>query len=128
MPTGQAVAGALNLPPLTVAEISQVAADVSEEQFNVLRDAGFLERTPLWYYVLAEAAHFGGQRLGPVGSTIVAEVLIGLVRRSENSILRTKGWTPTLPSVEPETFVLADLLALAGVLPQTTPVMAGENT
>jgi hypothetical protein len=42
-----------------------------------------LQRTPLWYYILAEAAVLGGsQHLGPVGSTIVAEVLVGLVRRS----------------------------------------------
>ena len=50
-----------------------------------------MERTPLWYYILAEAAVLGkeegqnqegGQRLGPLGSTIVAEVLVGLIRRT----------------------------------------------
>ena len=56
----------------------------------------------------------------PVGSTIVAEVLIGLVRRSDDSILRTAGWTPTLP-VTPGRFELADLLRFAKVLPATTP-------
>ena len=39
----------------------------------------------LWHYLLAEANHHGGQRLGPVGSTIIADVLIGLVRRSDDS-------------------------------------------
>ena len=47
---------------------------------------------------------------------MVAEVLVGLVRRSENSILRTLGWTPTLPGAQPGTFTLADLLRFAGVL------------
>jgi hypothetical protein len=83
----------------------------------VLEDAGFLDRTPLWYYILAEAAVLGnGRRLGPVGGTIVAEVLVGLVRRSQNSILRDDDWTPSLPSETPGTFTLADLLRFAGVL------------
>lgn len=57
----------------------------------------------------------------PVGSTIVAEVLIGLVRRSDDSIRRTAGWTPTLPAATPGRFELADLLRFAKVLPATTP-------
>ena len=72
---------------------------------------------PLWYYILAEAAVLGnGRRLGPVGGTIVAEVLVGLLRRSEGSILRTDNWEPSLPSAEPGTFTLNDLLRFAGVL------------
>ncbi|MBL9101690.1 MAG: hypothetical protein JNL82_12075 [Myxococcales bacterium] len=123
MPTGQAVARALGVAPLTAAELEAVAASVpaapgGESQLDVLRSAGFLERTPLWFYVLAEAASVGdGQRLGPVGGTIVAEVLIGLVRRSKDSILRTYGWRPTLPSARGDGhFDLSDLLRLAGVL------------
>ena len=54
--------------------------------------------------------------LGPVGSTIVAEVLVGLVRRSANSILRADNWQPTLPSARPDRFTLTDLLKFAGVL------------
>jgi Animal haem peroxidase len=122
MPTGQAVArllseklqGVREIPVLTPDQIEGAAGD---DQVQVLRDAGFLERTPLWYYILAEAAVLAqGKHLGPVGSTIVAEVLVGLVRRSKNSILRTKRWKPTLPSDKPGTFTLTDLLKLAGVL------------
>src|ERR671915_296336 len=123
MPTGQAVARALkeqlqevrDIPVLGPNRIRQGAA--SEEQVQVLEDAGFLEHTPLWYYILAEAAELGGgQRLGPVGSTIITEGLVGLVRRSSNSILRTQNWQPTLPSDQPGTFTLTNLLRLAGVL------------
>jgi hypothetical protein len=115
MPTGQAVANACGLPPLTPAEIEQAA--VSDEQRQVLRDAGFLERTPLWFYVLAEAAvRASGQHLGPVGSTLVATVLIAAVRQSADSILRLAEWQPTLPGVRAHEFDLADLLRLAGVL------------
>ena len=70
----------------------------------------------VWYYLLAEAKHHGGQRLGPVGSTIVAEVLIGLVRRSEDSILRSPGWVPSLPAAQPGRFEVADLLRFANVV------------
>lgn len=123
LPTGQAVActlrqrllGVRQIPVLTPEQIEAAAG--SDEQVQALRDGDFLERTPLWYYVLAEAAALrGGQRLGPVGSTIVAEVLVGLVRRSEHSILRQNNWTPTLPDGSPGPFTLEDLLKFARVL------------
>lgn len=116
MPTGQAVAGALGQSPLTAAELEAAAG--SQQQIASLNAGGFLQRTPLWYYVLAEAAaRADGQHLGPVGSTIVAEVLIGLVRRSADSILRgQRRWKPSLPSAQRDLFTLTDLLRLAGVL------------
>ena len=85
-------------------------------------DAEFLQRkTPLWFYILAEAASLeGGERLGPVGSTIVSEVLVGLIRRSANSILFSGNpgfWHPTLPSAQAGTFTLTDLLQFAGTHP-----------
>jgi hypothetical protein len=115
MPTGQAVARAMGETPLTPAEIEAAAAKPAQVQ--ALRDGGFLDRTPLWYYLLAEAkTHADGQHLGRVGSTLVAEVLIGLVGRSEDSILRYRGWTPSLPSQTQGDFELVDLLRFAGVL------------
>ena len=130
LPTGQAMATRFGLPVLTPAELEAAAA--SERQANVLKTSGFLERTPLWYYLLAEARHHGGQRLGPVGSTLVAEVLVGLVRRSDDSILATPGWVPSLPSAKPGRFELADLLRFAkvvggGAAPKTYKVKAGDT-
>ncbi len=122
MPTGQALATAMNLTPLTVAELEEVASAVTppagqESQLDVLRSSGFAERTPLWYYILAEAAlHGKGKHLGPLGSTLIAEVLIGLIEKSENSILRSKNWEPTIPSAKKGKFTLEDLLRFAGVL------------
>ncbi|MBD2460538.1 peroxidase [Oscillatoria sp. FACHB-1407] len=123
MPTGQAIACALQQKfperymPVLSSEQIELGAN-SQEQVQVLRETGFLERTPLWYYILVEAAALnGGLHLGPVGSTIVAEVLIGLVRRSKDSILRyRRPWKPSLPSTKPNTFTLADLLRFAEVL------------
>jgi hypothetical protein len=125
LPTGQAVAKALGVPVLEPRQLEASAA--SPAQAQALADGGFLDRTPLWYYVLAEAAAGGGQRLGPVGSRIVAAVLIGMVRRSADSIFDVADWRPTLPSAIPGTFHLRDLLAFAGVLPTlvTRPQPAG---
>jgi nucleoid-associated protein YgaU len=97
-----------------------LAAAGSADQVAALEAGGFASRTPLWFYILAEASHHhGGARLGPVGSTLVAEVLVGLVRRSEDSILKLPGWAPSLPAADPGSFELADLLRFAGVLPGT---------
>ncbi len=128
MPTGQAVAQALrkklqgvrDIPVLTPQQIRVAAGDgeSGDKQREVLEEAGFDERTPLWYYILAEAAFLrDGRRLGPVGSTIVAEVLVGLVRRSPDSILAPGStWKPNLPSEVPGKFTLADLLRFSRVL------------
>jgi hypothetical protein len=82
--------------------------------------------TPLWYYILREAellgiqrqpaddhVAFGGQHLGPVGSTILAETFVGLLARDPNSYLnRWPGFQPILPKRGPS-FDLADLVAFA---------------
>ena len=127
MPTGQAVAAAMGIEPLKPVDIQTAAG--SPEQVQALNEGGFLDRTPLWYYVLVEAAALGdGQRLGPVGSRIVAEVLISVARRSADSIFDVAGWQPTLPSVTAGTFELRDLLVLAGVLSGTPVVPTARRT
>ncbi|HET7270021.1 MAG TPA: hypothetical protein VFI90_02935, partial [Rubrobacter sp.] len=114
MPTGQAVAGALGIPVLTAKEIKKGAA--SGDQVKALEQGGFLDDTPLWYYILVESAvRAHGQHLGPVGSTIVAEVIVGLILHSPNSILRMQNWEPSLGQ-KPKKFGLPDLLKFAGVL------------
>ncbi len=115
LPTGQAVATALDLPAMTPEDVAQVARSINDDQLTAVRDGEFLERTPLWYYILAEAAADSSGRLGPVGSTIVAEVLIGLIRGSKDSILRQTHWKPTLGQT-PGRFTLGDLFELGSVL------------
>jgi hypothetical protein len=110
LPTGQAVARSLGLHIMTAKEIEGVAAN--ENQLRVLQDSGFSSRTPLWFYILAEAAYFRTGRLGPVGSTLVAGVLIALIRRSKDSVLKIPGGTLAPGSK----FKLPDLLRLARVL------------
>lgn len=117
LPTGQAVAEAMasqGILPLTGEQMLSVGKKICNQN-NILIKTGFLERTPLWFYILAEAAYYSrGYHLGPVGSTIVAEVLIEVLRRSSDSILCDPHWRPTLGRT-PGKFELEDLLRLAGV-------------
>jgi hypothetical protein len=88
LPSGQAIAKAMGVDALGTADLSDIA--------GVLRQFG--RSTPLWYYVLAEAkAATNGVALGPVGATIVAETLIGLLRADPTSYLSANpGFRPTL--------------------------------
>jgi hypothetical protein len=98
LPSGEAVARLMGIPPLGVAAVG-------------LRDRGWLAETPLWYYILRESAvRHGGNRLGDVGGRIVAEVLLGILRCDPASYLRlAPGWTPTLPG-RGRTFSVSDIL------------------
>jgi hypothetical protein len=108
LPSGQAVARAIEGAPVLHNE------DVGFDE--VLRRYGESEDTemPLWYYVLAEARHGSdGEHLGPVGSRIVAETLVGLVASDTSSYLVVQpGWEPTLPAPHSGSgeFGVADLL------------------
>ncbi|HWC40214.1 MAG TPA: peroxidase family protein [Acidimicrobiales bacterium] len=78
LPSGQAIARAMHVDPLTPTDLSDIAG-VYEP---------FGSSTPLWYYVLAEGkVAADGVHLGPVGGRIVAETLIGLLRADPNSYL-----------------------------------------
>jgi len=79
-----------------------------------LSESGWTAETPLWLYVLREAAvRHDGDRLGEVGATIVAEVLIGIIEADPESYLALEAeWTPTLPA-RCERFRLVDLLLSA---------------
>jgi hypothetical protein len=112
LPSGQSVARVLRLSALTPDEISQSPG----RDGQVAKKYGFDVETPLWYYILKEAQVRGlGQRLGPVGSRILAEVFVGLLELDSGSYLARKPqWTPTLhPQREPH-FTMADLLAFLG--------------
>lgn len=121
LPTGQAMAE-LVLPAcdrMTPADIEAACrpktTDEEIDQLTVLRAGGFEKRTPLWFYILAEAKVKGcGNRLGPLGSLIVCETIVGLLRANPCSILNVP-FQPTL-GVNPGRFDLQDLLVGAGVL------------
>ena len=92
IPTGQAVAGALGLPVLSAQEMT----DGLDPGVRTALEAGdFVDRTPLWFYVLRESeVRSNGHALGPVGSRIVAETIIGQIRNDPRSYLNQSAWTP----------------------------------
>lgn len=96
LPSGQDVAKYLGEPPLDT---------------NQLGDAPV--PTPLWFYVLKEAELSGGERLGPVGGRIVAEVLLGLLRLDPTAWIHVDPtWKPTIPSAT-DTLTIGDLVKYA---------------
>ncbi len=99
LPSGEEVARFVGEEPLRGDEIG-------------LSTFGWSGQTPLWYYLLKEAeAREDGERLGPVGSLIVGEVLVGIVDGDPESFRSLEpSWRPTLPSRGPERFTIADLL------------------
>jgi hypothetical protein len=106
LPSGQAVATAVGATPLTNAQLG-------------LGGGGWDDQAPLWFYILKEAAAppSGGQRLGPVGGLIVAEVLLGLLKFDSTSFVNAETpWRPRRP-IAPAAgkFGIADLLRFAGV-------------
>ena len=104
LPSGEAVARAMGIEPLTRDEAG-------------LQALGWQGETPLWYYILREAeVRHDGQYLGEVGGRIVAEVLLGLIDLDPTSYRHAESeWTPILPSAQAGNFTMADLLRFAGV-------------
>ena len=88
-------------------------------QLDALTPFGMEKSTPLWFYILKEAELMeNGLRLGPMGSRIVGEVFIGLLKADESSYLAARpNWTLVLPSATPGEFRMTNLLTFAGMVP-----------
>ncbi|WP_341526646.1 hypothetical protein WKK05_29550 [Nostoc sp. UHCC 0302] len=110
LPSGQSVARFLKLKRLTRAEIA------TGPDGAVAAKHGFDIESPLWYYILKEAQIQGqGQRLGQVGSRILAEVFVGLLEEDSSSFLAINpDWKPILPAKTSGTFTIVDLLKFVG--------------
>jgi Animal haem peroxidase len=102
LPSGESVALAMGEEPLRREETGLSPDDWSAE-------------TPLWlYFMLEGAARADGDRLGPAGGRILAEVLIGIVKADPGSYLAVEpDWCPTLHRQDVSEFSIADLLAFA---------------
>jgi hypothetical protein len=120
LPSGQAIAQAMGVPPLTPADLSDIGSVY----------APFAASTPLWYYILAEAKiATDGLTLGPVAARIVTETLIGLLRADPTSYLSvyprftpflgsdlTLGPTPDTSITGNRSYTRAHFLYYAGVV------------
>ena len=109
LPSGQRVAKAMELDVLSKGDLAD------------LKPHGLDDRTPLWFYILREAQVVqNGERLGPMGARLVAEVFIGLLQGDRGSYLsQDPEWQPFLPTVDSsktgDDFAMVDLLRYAGV-------------
>lgn len=90
-----------------VAEVIGRSENELDEVRDLVQSLGPIGREgiPLWLYILAEAQAVGreevggnrskGEGLGPVGATIVAETIIGLLEYDERSFLgANRNWAP----------------------------------
>jgi hypothetical protein len=115
LPTGQAVADLLGLPQLTADQVSGTGPVAT-----AIADGNFATRTPLWFYVLRESeVKAQGNSLGPVGSRIVAETIIGQIRHDPTSYLHQTSWSPSEGVRLPDGSAVDDIpsfLRFAGVL------------
>jgi hypothetical protein len=111
LPSGQRVARAVALTPMDDATLA--ITDISND---------FVESAPLWYYVLKEAEAGGGDRLGPLGGRIVAEVLLGLLKGDPFSFVNVEpAWVPDLGET-PGMFGMVDLVKFVqGQIPAPPP-------
>ena len=118
LPSGQGAATALGITPMTAA---QLTSGLPAAEIGILNSNGgiLLTKTPLWYYVLREAMVLkNGDELGPLGGRIVAETFVRMLKRDGDSFMNVSGFSPSLPSSAPGTFMIADMLEFAGVLVQ----------
>ena len=110
LPSGQSVAKAMGLPEEFILTNEIASRDGTVE-------------TPLWFYILKEAEDLSnGNRLGPVGGRIVAEVLIGLLVGDPSSYInQDTPWKPeiafgALQEGDEIRFGIPELLKFAGVV------------
>ena len=97
LPGGEKVAAAIDCPQdmidMVLEKVGEIHGDLGSDGI------------PLWLYLLAEAEVIGraesatdhkpGEGLGPVGATIVAEVIIGLLELDDHSYLGSnRNWGP----------------------------------
>jgi hypothetical protein len=104
LPTGQVVARAMGIEPLSDAQLGLGAFPSCKG------------RAPLWFYVLKEAETLqAGARLGPVGGRIVAEVLIGLLVGDPLSYVNVApNWHPKAPFTTTTDFGMPELIKFVG--------------
>ncbi len=98
LPTGQALhrhlkaAGAVTSQPITNVG-TLVPTRPALKAFLENSSSRLHERTPLWFYVLAEAEAAGGTHLGELGSWIVASTFIAVLLSDPDSAL-SRDFTP----------------------------------
>ena len=135
IPTAQGILAAVNGAggPYAAGPIEPLSADelTSGGTGPAVGEGGFAEETPLWFYVLKEAEIRGrGEHLGPLGSLIVADTLVGLAVCDPSSFWHQGGsdrgrWHPA-DGARPDGVVIDSMSAMMAATGQLArqPVMA----
>jgi hypothetical protein len=87
LPTGQTVADKFGVKKLSATELTSDIDSRHTKRGAALKEAGLVESTPLWFYVLKESEVKQNGSLGPTGSNIVAETLHAALRYDPGSYL-----------------------------------------
>ena len=86
--TGQTAARVLGEQVLSEAELTRPCGERDTQQARILREAGLIRRTPLWYYVLKESeVRHNGNRVGRIGSRIIAETISAALKSDPGSFV-----------------------------------------
>lgn len=92
LPSGQDVSAAMK--SVKVLTKSEMKKNVSPEMADLVDDLELHEKAPLWFYILQEGnARHEGEHLGEMGSILVAETFVSLVKASKPSVIAS-GWKP----------------------------------
>jgi len=122
LPSGQSIANKIDAEVID-AQTMKSKLQSKGLDADAIDDSHLDEQTPLWFYILAEAEEMHeGNRLGPVGSHILAKTLVDLIAQSQTSILRGDGWNPDpLLTNQDGTFDMAQLLLIVDDLNPLEP-------
>ena len=137
LPSGQAVARAMGEEPLKNDDLWVGKAQLDDQgnidavKLATVADGCFLDNSPLWYYILAEAnaqwakevsakklkgdaANAVPVTLGTVGGRIVAETFIGLLMADSHSFLnQDPRWKPGHSTAPGGKFTMSELVSYA---------------
>jgi Animal haem peroxidase len=97
---------------LTKPQLRNGEGGASLAKLTAAQRSAFLERTPLWFYILREAELNHGKLTG-VGARIVVETIHRAMEGSKISILRDTAFEPSFGPNAPAKFEMRDLLFFA---------------
>jgi hypothetical protein len=122
LPSGQDVAKKMGVPPIPdeLLRVGKANEDsvLSNPSIASLHPA-FKDKSPLWFYILAEAQQAFVDnstpiRLGPVGGRIVGEVFVGLLLGDKHSFMNQNPlWTPSQGFLRDGKFGITELISQA---------------
>jgi hypothetical protein len=102
--SGEALAKFYCIPPMAPEQIEPDASkrDLYEQNERPQPGEAHKFETPLWYYILREAELTNGpgpnaSKLGPLGSRLVAEVVVGAIAYAPLSVAKELSWKSTIP-------------------------------